>query len=141
MLDLPAVKSLSASLLLNHDYDLRPVLTLRQLFHPQGIVGGEVEISALLLFGLRLHSGEPKGFVFVLDSDRHLEYDNEIFATKFNNQYKLSIYDLPTLKMLRDGGFTKLVLMHSGALKRDVADYVGSMRIDGFNACTIRVEG
>ena len=31
MLDLPAVKSLSASLLLNHDYDLRPVLTLRQL--------------------------------------------------------------------------------------------------------------
>lgn len=140
-LDLPGVKSLSASLLLNHDLGLRPVLTMRQLFHPQGIVGGEAEISSLLLLGLRLQSGEPKGFVFVLDSDRHLEYDNELFATKFNNQYDLTVYDLPTLQMLRDAGYTKLVVMHSGTLKRDVADYIGCMRIDGFNACTVRVEG
>jgi hypothetical protein len=141
MLDLPAVKSLPASYLLNQDYKLKPVLTMRQLFHPQGIVGGEAEISALLQFGLCLHGGEPKGFVFVLDSDRHLEYDREVFLAKFNNQYELSVYDLPTLEMLRDTGFTKLLILHSGALKRDMADYVGRIRMQGFHACTLRVEG
>jgi hypothetical protein len=43
--------------------------------------------------------------------------------------------------MLHDTGYSKLVLMHSGALKRDVAQYIGNLRIAGFNAGIVRVEG
>lgn len=141
LLDLPAGKVLAESLLLNQDCGLQPVLTLRQLFHPHGIVGGEPEISALLSVGLRLRHSDPKGYLFVLDSSRSLEYDGEPHPKQFNNQYELSAYDLPLLEMLHDAGFTKLVLMHSGALKQDTASYISGMRIGGLNACTIRLDG
>lgn len=141
LLDLPAKKSLPLSLLLNQDCGLQPVLTMRQLYHPHGVVGETQDISALLKTGPKLRHEEPKGYVFVLDSNRCTENDGEIFTEKFNNQYELTAYDLPLPEMLHDTGYSKLVLMHSGALKRDVAQYIGNLRIAGFNAGIVRVEG
>lgn len=74
--------------MLQNNLDIKPILTFNILFHPYGLIGNEDFISNLLLYGNKLTTIDPKGYVFILDNERYLSESDGTEENFFNNQYE-----------------------------------------------------
>lgn len=131
--DLPEALSLKVAVSLYKTYSLMPILTIRHIQHPHGLVGNPESISHLLQYGERLDELDCDGYVFVLDSTRYADYEDGVYKERFNNQYELTEFDLPPLEMLTDLGYKKLVFMYQQPMKEDVAEYLEYIRTNGMD--------
>lgn len=122
-IDLPVHTALNHAYFLNKKLGILPVLTVRHINHEYGLIGDKVAISAMLEYSNLMEKKEPKNFVFVLDSTRYAEYEDEKYKTFFNNQYEITEYDLPPIEMLKEYGYEKVVFIFEKALKEDVGEY------------------
>ncbi|MGE5404296.1 MAG: hypothetical protein ACM3PP_05100 [Candidatus Saccharibacteria bacterium] len=123
LLDVPGISGLAASWRLQNQMDIKPVLVYPNLLHPNGAVGGDELVRALVWCGEKLSElKEPHGFALVLDCDRYLA-DGELPASYYNNQYELGEDDLPRVEMLKSLGMERVMLIRSRP-KEDVDSYL-----------------
>lgn len=130
-IDLPETISLKVGFSLHKFCSVKPILTIRHIQHPFGIVGDYKSISQLLQYGEQLSADECENFVFVLDSLRYDDYNDEVYKVRFNNQYELTEFDLPPLEMLTDMGYEKLLFMYQEPIKKDIEEYLEYMQSNG----------
>lgn len=124
MIDFDAKLSLKLAYLLQKELLLKPILTFRQINHPYGLVFDEDAISTLISSSKKITDINNNGFVFVLDNQRYNEFCEDIYKSKFNNQYELTEYDLPICEMLNDLGYQQVVFLYQGTIKEDVKPYI-----------------
>jgi len=137
LIDLPTEQALKSSYILNKTLAFKPILTLRHIHHPFGIVGDSETISGLLQYGEQLSNENCMGFVFVLDSSRYDDYEDDVFKQKFNNQYEITEYDLPPLEMLKDLQFEHLVILFQQSLKEDLEQYAAYLQENGMDVTKV----
>lgn len=131
MIDFNAQLSLKLAYLLQKELMLKPILTFRQINHPYGLVFDQDEISSLISYSENISDINNNGFAFILDYQRYSEFCEDIYKSKFNNQYELTEYDLPVCEMLNDLGYQKVVFLYKGTLKEDVKPYIDYLQDNG----------
>lgn len=124
LLDIPGPQSVLLGYLLQNNLNIKPILTLNLLFHPYGLIGSKKLISNLLLCGNKLNSIDPKGYVFVLDSERYLSESNGTEKNLFNNQYETTEEDMPNVELLKELCYSNAVYIYFDKIKEDINYYL-----------------
>ncbi len=137
--DLSDAQTLEAAAVL-HQQGIAPVLTLKAVLHPHGIVGSKSQISRLLTFPFE-NPPVTKAHGFILDSSRYGKEDRETLRGHFNNQYELTEEDLPAAEMLKHLGIIKCVYLYENDVKEDIASYLAYLKENGLDLKMIRISG
>lgn len=124
LLDIPGQQSVLLGYLLQNDLNIKPILTLNLLFHPYGLIGSKKLISNLLLCGNKLNNINPKGYIFILDSERYLLESNGTEENSFNNQYETTEEDMPSAELLKELCYSKAVYIYFDKVKEDINCYL-----------------
>lgn len=124
ILDVPGHLSVLLGYLLQNNLNIKPILTLNQLFHPYGLVGNQKLISNLLICGNKLNSIDPKGYIFILDSGRYLLESDGTEENFFNNQYETTEEDMPSVELLKELNYSKAVYIYLDDIKEDINCYL-----------------
>jgi len=124
LLDVPGHLSVLLGYLLQNNLNIKPVLTLNHLFHPYGLVGSEKLISNLLVYGNKLTSINPEGYIFILDSGRYLLQSDGTEENFFNNQYETTEEDMPSIDLLKELSYSKAVYIYIDEIKEDINCYL-----------------
>ena len=135
IIDLPLNEILNLALVLNNEYSIKPILNVNLLFHPFGIIGNKDNINKLISNGLELKKINSKKFVMLIPYDR---YNDELgtndLKDKLNNQYGIGEDDIPSVDVLKELEYSKVVILTKDNIKEDLADYINFINKD------IRVE-
>lgn len=124
ILDIPGCQSVKMGHLLQNNDSIKPILTFNALLHPYGLLGSKTFISNLLLSGNSLKDISPKGYIFILDSERYiLNYDGTS-ATTFNNQYETTEEDMPNVDLLNELRYLNTVYICLYEIKEDINCYL-----------------
>lgn len=123
LLDIPGHKSIVLGYLLQNNLSIKPILTFNILFHPYGLIGNKKFISNLLLCGNTLKAITPKGYIFLLDSERYLSESKGDEENFFNNQYETTEEDMPSVELLKELGYSKVVYIYLDNIKEDINCY------------------
>lgn len=128
-IDMPLTSALKYAYFFNRDFHMLPVLTVRNLHHPYGLVGDKGSISALLTYPDLMKDADEKSptYLFVLDSNRFSTFSEDVYKIQFNNQYRLTEFNLPPLEVLRENGIDTLVFLNEKAPKEDILKYQDSL--------------
>lgn len=135
LIDLPLISALKYAYFMNRELGILPVLTVRHLSHPYGLVGDKDSISALIGYAdlITDNDMDSPNYLFILDSKRNSSFAEDIYTIHFNNQYELNKHDLPSLEMLNENGISKAIILYEKSLKKDTAhykDFLTESRID-----------
>lgn len=135
IIDLPLNEILNLALVLNNEYSIKPILNVNLLFHPFGIIGNKDNINKLINNGLELRKINSKKFVMLIPYDR---YNDELLTSdlndKLNNQYGIGEDDIPSVNVLKELEYSKVIILTKDNIKEDLNDYVNFINKD------IRVE-
>ena len=135
IIDLPLNEILNLALILNNEYFIKPILNVNLLFHPFGIIGNKDNINKLINNGLELRKINSKKFVMLIPYDR---YNDELLTSdlndKLNNQYGIGEDDIPSVNVLKELEYSKVIILTKDNIKEDLNDYVNFINKD------IRVE-
>ena len=135
IIDLPLNEILNLALVLNNEYSIKPILNVNLLFHPFGIIGNKDNINKLINNGLKLKKINSKKFVMLIPYDR---YNDELLTSdlndKLNNQYGIGEDDIPSVNVLKELEYSKVIILTKDNIKEDLNDYVNFINKD------IRVE-
>jgi len=131
MIDFDAQLSLKLAYNLQKSFLLKPILTFGQINHPYGMVFDEDAISSLISCSENVTDIHNNGFVFILDYLRYSEFSEDIYKSKFNNQYEVTEYDLPVFEMLNDLGYQQVIFLYQGILKEDIKPYTDYLQESG----------
>lgn len=135
IVDLPLNEIINLSLVLNNEYFIKPILNINLLFHPFGVVGTKDNINKLINNGLKLKKINTNKFIMMIPYDRYDEkIDAEELKNKLNNQYGIGEDDLPYAIMLKELGYSQVVIITKDDIKEDLSEYVNFISKD------IRVE-
>ena len=135
IVDLPLNEIINLSLVLNNEYFIKPILNINLLFHPFGVVGTKDNINKLINNGLKLKKINTNKFIMMIPYDRYNEkIDAEELINKLNNQYGIGEDDLPYAIMLKELGYSQVVIITKDDIKEDLSEYVNFISKD------IRVE-
>lgn len=135
IVDLPLNEIINLSLVLNNEYFIKPILNINLLFHPFGVVGTKDNINKLINNGLKLKKINTNKFIMMIPYDRYDEkIDAEELKNKLNNQYGIGEDDLPYANMLKELGYSQVVIITKDDIKEDLSEYVNFISKD------IRVE-
>jgi hypothetical protein len=125
IVDLPLKEIINLSLVLNNEYDIKPILNINLLFHPFGIIGAKDNINKLINNGLKLKEINTNKFIMLIPYDRYNEeVSSEDLKDMLNNQYGIGEDDLPYANMLKELGYNKVVIITKDNIKEDLNDYV-----------------
>lgn len=122
--------SLDIAYLLNNKFNIKPIINFNFLFHPFGLIGNTDSIERLLLFGENLHTINPIGYILLLDYDRYMDFPQDLYKKKLNNQYEFSDEDLPYAKTLKELGYDNLIIYTKNPLKEDMKSYIDTLSKD-----------
>ena len=135
IIDLPLNEILNLALVLNNEYSIKPILNVNLLFHPFGIIGNKDNINKLIKNGLKLKKINSKKFVMLIPYDR---YNDELgtndLKDKLNNQYGIGEDDIPSVNVLKELEYSKVIILTKDNIKENLADYINFINKD------IRVE-
>lgn len=131
IIDFHAQLSLKIAYTLQKNLMLKPILTFGQINHPYGMIFDESAISSLISYGDKITNINDNGYVFILDYLRYNEFSEDIYKSKFNNQYEVTEYDLPVFEMLQDLGYQQVVFLYQGTMKEDIKSYIDYLQEKG----------
>ena len=131
MIDFNPQLSLKSAYILQKHLLLKPILTYGQINHPYGMIFDEDAISSLVSYSENITAVNNNGYVFVLDYLRYSNFSEDIYKSKFNNQYEVTEYDLPVFEMLNDLGYQQFVFLYQGILKEDIKPYLDYLQEKG----------
>ncbi len=125
IVDLPLSEILDLALVLNNEYLIKPILNINLLFHPFGIMGNKDNINKLINNGLELKKINTNKFVMLIPYDRYnQELENTVLYDKLNNQYGIGEDDLPSVNILKELGYSEVIILTEGKVKEDLNDYI-----------------
>lgn len=131
IVDLPLSEIINLSLVLNNEYSIKPILNINLLFHPFGVVGTKDNINKLINNGFELKKINTNKFIMMIPYDRYDEnIDAEELKNKLNNQYGIWEDDLPYVNMLKDLGYSQVIIITKDHIKEDLSDYVNYISKD-----------
>lgn len=131
IVDLPLSEIINLSLVLNNEYSIKPILNINLLFHPFGVVGTKDNINKLINNGFELKKINTNKFIMMIPYDRYDEnIDAEELKNKLNNQYGIGEDDLPYVNMLKDLGYSQVIIITKDHIKEDLSDYVNYISKD-----------
>ena len=135
IIDLPLNEILNLALILNNEYSIKPILNVNLLFHPFGILGNRDNINKIINNGLKLKKVNENKFIMLIPYDR---YNDELgtndLKDKLNNQYGIGEDDIPSVNVLKELEYSKVIILTKDNIKEDLNDYVNFINKD------IRVE-
>ncbi|OOM70709.1 hypothetical protein CLPUN_51740 [Clostridium puniceum] len=135
IVDLLLKEILNLALVLNNEYSIKPILNINLLFHPFGIIGSKDNINKLINNGLKLKKINTDKFIMMIPYDRYNEEAGiDDSSNKLNNQYGIGEDDLPYVNMLKELGYSQVIILTKDNIKEDLKDYVNFISKD------IRVE-
>lgn len=135
IVDLLLKEILNLALVLNNEYSIKPILNINLLFHPFGIIGSKDNINKLINNGLKLKKINTDKFIMMIPYDRYNEEAGiDDSSNKLNNQYGIVEDDLPYVNMLKELGYSQVIILTKDNIKEDLKDYVNFISKD------IRVE-
>ncbi len=130
--DIPAVAGMRLAYLVQTHLNKKPVLVYSSPLHPNGLIGGEPYVNALVGYGEALEPCKPGGYVFILDCHRFRKsLSKKTLLDRFNNQYEITADDLPGIDMLQVLGFSHVMFYHRGELRDDTNAYLEYLRSQG----------
>lgn len=132
ILELPGAAAIRCACALNAERQLNPILTFNCILHSHGLIGGREYISHLLYCADAIRLKETGSWVFVVDADRYSDFNEDELKNSFNNQYEITEEDLPAVEMLRDMLLERVVYIHQGKVKDDMAAYLEYLGENGF---------
>lgn len=115
---------------LNNKFNIKPIINFNFLFHSFGLVGNKDNIERLITLGENLHTIKPNGYVLFLDYNRYMNFPKELYKKRLNNQYEISLDDLPTSKTLKELGFSNLLIYTKDNAKEDIVNYIETINND-----------
>ncbi|WP_238919148.1 normocyte-binding protein [Clostridium sp. YIM B02555] len=125
IVDLPLKEILDLALMLNNDYNIKPLLNINLLFHSFGIVGDKKDISKLIINGLKLKDINSKKIVMLIPFNRYEDgLENSYLKDHLNNQYGIGEDDLPSLEILKEFKYSKLIIFTKDKIKKDLEEYI-----------------
>lgn len=125
ILDASIDEILDLALILNNEHSIKPILNINLLFHPFGIIGSKKNINRLITNGLKLKKINPEKFAMLIPYNRYNdELKSEDLSNKLNNQYGIGEDDLPNVDMLKELGYSKIIILTENDIKEDLKDYV-----------------
>jgi len=131
IIDLPLNEILNLALVLNNEYSIKPILNVNLLFHPFGIIGDKDNINKLINNGLELKKINSKKFVMLIPYDR---YNDKLWTNdlndKLNNQYGIGEDDIPSVNVLKELEYSKVIILTKDNIKEDLNDYVNFINND-----------
>ena len=131
IIDLPLNEILNLALVLNNQYSIKPILNVNLLFHPFGIIGNKDNINKLINNGLELKKINSKKFVMLIPYDR---YNDDLgtndLKDKLNNQYSIGEDDIPSVNVLKELEYSKVIILTKDNIKEDLNDYVNFINKD-----------
>lgn len=131
LIDLPIDEILDLALILNNEHSIKPILNINLLFHPFGIIGSKESINRLISNGLKLKKVSTEKFVMLIPYDRYSdELKSKDLKNKLNNQYGIGDDDLPNVNMLKELGYSKVIILTKNDIKEDLRDYVDYINKD-----------
>jgi hypothetical protein len=131
IVDLPLNEIINLSLVLNNEYSIKPILNINLLFHPFGVVGTKDNINKLINNGLKLKKINTNKFIMMIPYDRYNEkIDAEELKSKLNNQYGIGEDDLPYVNMLKELGYSQVVIITKDDIKEDLSEYANFISKD-----------
>lgn len=130
IIDLPSSISIKQGFLLNNLMKIKPVLVFNFLVHNYGLIGGNTFVNELIMFGENLKTIMPEGYAFILDYDRFNDFTEKELAEGFNNQYELSDENLPSIDMLKELNYKKILYLFPSKIKEDISNYLKYLEED-----------
>ncbi|MCE1246965.1 MAG: hypothetical protein LWY06_09990 [Firmicutes bacterium] len=131
-IDLPGTESIITAYFLRKILKIKPVPVFGNPLHPFGLIGGKKYISALLGYGKLLDNTEGQGYAFIMDWNRYGDYSDDDYKKFFNNQYELIDEDLPSVEMLKELGYNKVVAVCVNNMKEDCEAYLKYLEEQNF---------
>ncbi len=126
VVDLAFNDSLEIGRTLNNKFKSHIILTMNFLFNEFGIIGNQDNISNLINTSSVIEKGKGNIYTFVLDNNRFLE-NEKLNKNQFNNQYEVTDEDLPSLEVIKNYGFNK-VLIVTDNIKEDLNGYINYLK-------------
>ncbi|MGL5353873.1 MAG: normocyte-binding protein [Clostridium sp.] len=134
IVDINMDDSLEIAYLLNNKFNIKPILNFNFLFHDYGLVGDKSSIEKLIILGENLKNINPTGYCLFLDYNRYMDFPDELYKKKLNNQYEFSEDDLPYAKTLKELGYENLTIYTKSnknlLLKEDLNAYIQLLKKD-----------
>ncbi|SFB43184.1 hypothetical protein [Clostridium frigidicarnis] len=130
ILDIPLDIGLEIGYVLNNMFKIKPILNLNFLFHPYGLVGNKTSIESLIKCGLNLDSICPSAYVLLLDYNRYDDFPKNLYKVRLNNQYELTLDDLPHSSTLKELNYSKVVIFTMNKIKEDISYYLNTINKD-----------
>ena len=125
IVDLSLNEILSLAIVLNNEYCIKPILNINLLFYPFGIIGDKSDISKLIINGLKLKDLNTKKIVMLIPFNRYEDgLENSYLKDHLNNQYGIGEDDLPSLEILKEFKYSKLIIFTKDKIKKDLEDYI-----------------
>lgn len=134
VVDLAFNDSLEIGRTLNNKFKSHIILTMNFLFNEFGVIGNQDNISNLINTSSVIEKGKGNIYTFVLDNNRFLE-NKKLNKNQFNNQYEVTDEDLPSLEVIKNYGFNK-VLIVTDNIKEDLNGYINYLK-DNVNVSII----
>lgn len=126
VVDLAFNDSLEIGRTLNNKFKSHIILTMNFLFNEFGVIGNQDNISNLINTSSVIEKGKGNIYTFVLDNNRFLE-NEKLNKNQFNNQYEVTDEDLPSLEVIKNYGFNK-VLIVTDNIKEDLNGYINYLK-------------
>ncbi|MGL5087635.1 MAG: normocyte-binding protein, partial [Clostridium sp.] len=133
-IDVDIGESIEIAYLLNNKFNIKPILNFNFLFHDYGLVGDKSSIEKLIILGENLKNINPTAYCLFLDYNRYMDFPDNLYKKKLNNQYEFSEDDLPYSKTLKELGYENLTIYtksnNTQSLKEDLNTYIQSIKKD-----------
>lgn len=134
IVDINMDDSLELAYLLNNKFNIKPILNFNFLFHDYGLVGDKSSIEKLIILGENLKTINPASYCLFLDYNRYMDFPDDLYKKKLNNQYEFSEDDLPFSKTLKELGYDNLTIYTKSTdnlkVKEDINAYIQTIKND-----------
>lgn len=110
--------------LLNNLHNIKPIISFNMLFNPHGLIGTTSNIENIIKYGLNLNPINSTRYVLFTNYERYMDFREEEYKIKLNNQYEVCEDDLPYAETLTALGYTKVIFITKEKIKQDIENYL-----------------
>ena len=123
--DLEAEENLNLSIILNNNFNIKPILSFNHIAHDHGLIGNSVIHNKIVNYSFEFKDiEEVKAYCFILDNARYRDNDDYLDPLVFNNQYEVTEEELPHIEVLKMVNIESLIFIYRNKIKEDIKRYL-----------------
>lgn len=123
--DLEAEENLDLSIILNNNFNIKPILSFNHIAHDHGLIGNSAIHNKIVNYSFEFKNiEEVKSYCFILDNARYRDNDDYLDPLVFNNQYEVTEEELPHIEVLKMVNIESLIFIYRNKIKEDIKRYL-----------------